>query len=98
LSLSHIFVYGCIFNVPESYAVEIQVMHKSNIEVLLVINEMNPRRKATIQTVVIYGSIAAVVFVTALVNTYYLSWVIYSAVKLNSIIPKADCRYYKAVV
>ena len=72
MSLSYIFVYSCIFNVPESYAVEIQVMHKSTIEVLLVINEMNPRRKATIQTVVIYGGIAAVVFVTALVILYIL--------------------------
>jgi hypothetical protein len=72
LSLSYIFVYGCIFNVPESYAVEIQVMHKSTIEVLLVGNEMNHKRKATIQTVVIYGGIAAVVFVTALVILYKL--------------------------
>jgi hypothetical protein len=42
------FVYDCIFNVPDSYDVEIQVMHKSTIEVLLVSIEMNPRRKATI--------------------------------------------------
>lgn len=48
MSLSYIFVYDCIFNVRESYDVEIQVMHKSTIEVLLVSNEMNPRRKATI--------------------------------------------------
>ena len=59
MSLSYIFEYDCIFNVPESYDVENQVMHKSTIEVLLVSNEMNPRRKATIQTVVIHGGIAA---------------------------------------
>lgn len=72
MSLSYIFVYDCILNVPESYDVEIQVMYKSTIEVLLVSNEMNPRRKVTIQTVVIYGGIAAVVFVTALVILYIL--------------------------
>jgi hypothetical protein len=53
--------------VPESYDVEIQVMHKSTFEVLLVSNEMNPRRKETIQIVVNDGGIAAVLFVRALV-------------------------------
>jgi hypothetical protein len=61
------FVYDCIFNVPESYDVEIQVMHKSTFEVLLVSNEMNPGRKETIQIVVNDGGIAAVLFVRALV-------------------------------
>jgi hypothetical protein len=65
--LSNIFAYDCIFNVPESYDVEIQVMHKSTFEVLLVSNEMNPERKETIQIVVNDGGIAAVLFVRALV-------------------------------